>query len=152
MKSTNFTRNKTLQVLSIGAFTAMSGIAVCADQNYLTFEELASVRTQAHQDRFKTYVLKKLEVHSLVQNQRGMCLDFIGSDGLYRSKFDGGPLIVDLANCGEEADFVDGRVRGLRVLGPNEKREGLSKDQIDQVVAEVNALFDEKTYDSSIKE
>ena len=33
-------------------------------QEYPTFEELSETRAQAHQDRFKTYVLKKLEVYS----------------------------------------------------------------------------------------
>ncbi len=126
---------------------------VAAQDNLPTFDELAVTRGQAHQDRFKTFVLKKLEVHSSVQNQRGMCLDFIGdSDGLHRSILGGGPLLVDLADCGKEGSLIDGRIRALQILGPREHREGLSVEQIDKVVDEINALFAEKRYTPSVKE
>ncbi len=117
------------------------------------FEELTLIRAKAHQDRSTGYVLKKLEVYSLVQNQRGMCLDFVGeSDGLYRSIFDGGPLMVDVANCSEEGDWIDGRIRALKVLGAREHREGLSVEQIDQVISEINALFRDQVFDLNIIE
>ncbi len=136
----------------MGVFITFSLFPVSAE-DLPTFEELAATRAKAHQDRFKTYVLKKLEVHSLVQKKRGLCLDFVGgSDGLYRSIFDSGPLMIDLANCGEEGDILDGRIRALKVVDAREQRAGLSKQQVDQVVDEINALFAEKIYDPEIKE
>ena len=128
-------------------------LAVTFAQDLPTFEELAVVRAKAHQDRFKTYVLKKLEVHSYAQEKRGMCLDFVGgNDGLYQSIFNSGPIMVDLANCGEEDDWVDGRIRALKILEAREAQAGLSSDQIDEVIAEINAVFADKIYDPEIKE
>lgn len=148
-----FTRYKVLHLFVICVVTAINSGGFCEPSSTLpTAKELTIIRAKALQDRFKTYVLKKLEVHSAVQNLRGMCLDFVGSsDGLHRSIFGGGPLIVDLANCGEEGDFMDGRIRGLKILGPKEKRDGLTVEQIDQVVEEVNALFADKKYDSKLQ-
>jgi len=132
---------------------ALSLLSSVQADNLPTFEELAVIRTKAHQDRFKKYVLQKLYVYSVVQKQRGLCLDFVGnSDGLYRSMFDAGPLMVDLANCGEEADLIDGRIRALKVLDAREHREGLSKEQVDQVIAEINAQFADKPYDPDANE
>ena len=60
--------------------------------------------------------------------------------------------MVDLANCGEESDWVDGRIRALKVLEPREGQSGLSSEQVDQVIAEINDLFADKLYDPEIKE
>ena len=118
-----------------------------------SFSELAVIRAKAHQDRFKTYVLKKLNVHSLVQQKRGLCIDFIGdSDGMYRSMFDSGPIMVDLANCGEENDLIDGRIRALKLLEAREHREGLTTEQIDQVIDEINEQFADQHYDPDANE
>ena len=149
MMSATIKRFRGFELFLISVLACVCTNAIAANE-FPTAEELTAVRADAHRDRFKSYVLKKLEVHSLVQNKRGMCLDFVGGDGLYRSRFDGGPLVMDLANCGEEGDLMDGRVRGLRVLGPREKRDGLTKKQVDHVVAEVNALFADREYDPEI--
>lgn len=118
-----------------------------------SFKEVAAIRAKADEHRFKVYVLDKLEVHSYVQEKRGLCLDFIGdSDGLYRSKFSGGPIMVDLANCGEEDHFIDGRIKPLKLLEAREHRDGLTKEQIDNALAEINEMFADKKYDPQIKE
>ena len=127
--------------------------AVLPAEEYPSFDELANIRAMAHEDRFKIYVLDKLKVHSFVQEKRGLCFDFIGkSDGIYRSKFNSGPILVDLANCGEEADFIDGRIKPLKLLEAREHRDGLTKKQVDHAIEEINALFADKLYDPEIKE
>ena len=120
---------------------------------YPSSEELAKIRALAHENRFKVYVLQKLEVYSYVQEKRGLCFDFVGSsDGLYRSKFNSGPILIDMANCGEEADFIDGRIKPLKLLEAREHREGLTTEQVDHAIAEINALFADKRYDPKLKE
>lgn len=120
---------------------------------YPSFDELAKIRAMAHENRFKVYVLHKLKVYSYVQEKRGMCFDFVGSsDGLYRSKLNSGPILIDLANCGEEADFIDGRIKPLKLLEAREHREGLTIEQIDHAIAQINALFADKLYDRELKE
>ena len=140
-----------IQILRFFLVVIISSIIMnvaSAQQNLPTSEELSVIRAKAHQDRFKKYVLQKLEVYSVVQSQRGMCLDFIGkSDGLYESIFDSGPLMVDLANCGEEGDFIDGRIRALKVLEAREHRGGLTDEQVEQVISEINMLFFGRIYD-----
>ncbi len=123
-----------------------------AQESSLNLEEIAAVRAKAHQDRFKKYILKKLEVYSLNKKKKGLCLDFVGkSDGLYESMFNGGPLMVDLANCGEEGDFIDGRIKAVQILDPREQRRGLSEEQVEQVITEINELFADKIYDPEIQ-
>ena len=118
-----------------------------------TFEEVAAIRAKADEHRFKIYVLDKLEVNSYVQEKNGLCLDFIGkSDGLYRSKFSGGPIMVDLSNCGEEDHFIDGRIKALKLLEAREHRDGLTKDQIDHALEEINEIFADKFYDPEFRD
>ena len=128
-------------------------IAYLPAEEYPTFGELATIRAKAHEHRFKVYVLDKLEVNSYVQKKRGLCFDFIGkSDGLYRSMFNSGPILVDLANCGEEDDFIDGRIKPLKLLEAREHRDGLTKEQIDHAIEEINKIFSGKLYDPELKE
>ncbi len=134
-------------IITIFFFSCLSAV------EYPSFDELAKIRAMAHENRFKIYVLDKLKVYSYVQEKRGMCFDFVGSsDGLYRSKFNSGPILIDLANCGEEADFIDGRIKPLKLLEAREHREGLTIEQIDHAIAQINALFADKLYDPELKE
>lgn len=142
-----------LKNLAIGIITTITCSWAYATADLPTFEEVAAVRAKADEHRFKIYVLDKLEVHSYAQVKNGLCLDFIGSsDGLYRSRFSGGPIMVDLANCGEEDHFIDGRIKALKLLEAREHRDGLTKDQIDHAIEEINAIFDGKKYSPEIKE
>ena len=144
--------SNSLQKLAIGVFTTIT-FSWSSATELPTFEEVAAVRAKADEHRFKIYVLDKLEVHSYAQVKRGLCLDFIGdSDGLYRSKFSGGPIMVDLANCGEEDHFIDGRIKALKLLEAREHRDGLTKDQIDRAIDEINEIFADKKYDPELKE
>ena len=137
--------------VAVGIMSALALALACAEE-YPTFEELATIRAKAHEERFKIYVLDKLEVHSYVQEKRGLCFDFIGkSDGIYRSKFKSGPIMVDLANCGEEDDWIDGRIKPLKLLEAREHRDGLTKDQVDHAIEEINAMYDGRIYDPEYK-
>ena len=137
---------------AVGIFLILS-FSCLPSAEYPSFEELAKIRAMAHENRFKIYILDKLKVYSYVQEKRGLCFDFIGNtDGLYRSKFNSGPILIDMANCGEEADFIDGRIKPLKLLEAREHREGLTTEQVDRAIAQINALFADKRYDPELKE
>ena len=145
-------RKSSFVTFAVGIITTFFFSLLSAEE-YPTFDELANTRAIAHEDRFKIYVLDKLKVHSYVQEKRGLCFDFIGSsDGLYRSKFNSGPILVDLANCGEEADFIDGRIKPLKLLEAREHRDGLTKQQVDHAIDQINAIFADKLYNPELKE
>ena len=140
-----------IRLLAVGIILAFGHSQLWAEE-YPTTDELADIRAKAHEERFKKYVLTKLEVHSYVQEKKGLCFDFVGkSDGMYRSKFKGGPIMVDMANCGEETHFIDGRIKPLKLLEAREHRDGLTKDQIDHAIDEINAMFEGKIYDPDYK-
>lgn len=140
-----------IKLLAAGIIV-LFGLPQLSAEEYPSNEELAEIRANAHEERFKKYVLTKLEVHSYVEEKKGLCFDFVGkSDGMYRSMFKGGPIMVDLANCGEETHFIDGRIKPLKLLEAREHRDGLTKDQIDHAIDQINAMFEGKIYDPDYK-
>ncbi len=60
--------------------------------------------------------------------------------------------MVDLANCGEEDHYIDGRIKALKLLEAREHRDGLTKEQIDHALEEINEMFADKIYDPQIRE
>ncbi|MDC0948165.1 hypothetical protein OAS86_02315 [Gammaproteobacteria bacterium] len=116
-------------------------------QQLIDMEALTQKRAEAHLQRYQDYLLNKLQVIAAVQSHRGMCLDFIGDgDGLYRSTFSGGPLMVDVADCGSEGRWIDGRVRALRVTDPLEYQNGISHDQVNTVIERINTQLNGHTF------